>query len=64
MVESGWVDKKSGREFTEGIGFAGEADGVDRLSGFDTFWYNLANIVEGSVLLEGSAADQGRLIFK
>jgi len=51
MVESGWVDNESGLEFTEGIGFAGEPKGVDRLAGFDTFWYNLANIVSDAVLL-------------
>jgi len=51
MVESGWVDKKSGLEFTEGAGFSGVVKGVDKLAGFDTFWYNLANIVSDAVVL-------------
>ena len=53
-----WVDKESGMRFTEDAGFSGEPEGVARLTGFDTFWYNLANVVTGSVLLQGSATGE------
>ena len=54
----GWTDTKTGNMYEEGAGFKGKAGDHERLAGFDTFWYNLANIVSGSVLLDTGGENQ------
>ena len=54
----GWTDTETGAVYKEGAGFKGREGERERLAGFDTFWYNLANIVSGSVLLEAGGEKQ------
>jgi hypothetical protein len=54
----GWTDTKTGAVYEEGAGFKGKSGDHERVGGFDTFWYNLANIVSGSVLLETGGENQ------
>jgi hypothetical protein len=46
-----WVETASGLRFAENAGFPDETGEVEKLAGFDTFWYTLTNIVSDSSLL-------------
>ena len=51
-----WVDSKSGAEFSPLSGFSGDPENVEKLVGFDTFWYSYANIVSGAVILGAASS--------
>jgi hypothetical protein len=55
--DGAWIDAKTGAEFSPQTGFAADAKGVEKLTGFDTFWYNLANIISDPVILEKGGPD-------
>jgi len=56
-----WVDSEADFAYDEENGFGDESVGVGRLPGFDTFWYNFANIISGSMILDRSEADPEQL---